>query len=115
MKYCYCPSCKNLQTRNWYSRRKCEICGKDCVIIEVRHTVWGYVMYLLSVLAAVIIVLYAAEYSFSVPGASFFSGLGQEAAIVLMLILIIGAFICAFVDLGKTQEEAMKRVKGAKP
>ena len=71
-------------------------------------------MYLLCVLATIVIVLYAAEYSFNLSGAEFFSGLGQEVALVLMLALIIGAFVCAFIDLGKTHEEALRRIREPK-
>lgn len=108
VKYCYCPDCDNLHPRNWYARRKCEICGKECVPIIVKRTIFGWLMYALDAAAVVLIVLYAAHYQFNSDLVSFFSAVPSDVAIALIFGLIILSFVFSFVDIAKTSAIAKK-------
>jgi hypothetical protein len=109
VKYCFCPDCNNLRPRNWYSRRKCAICGKECVSIVVKRTIFGQLMYALDAVAFVLIVLYAAYYQFDSDWASFFSAISSDDATILIFALIILSFVCAFIDVGKTTAIAQEK------
>jgi ABC-type multidrug transport system fused ATPase/permease subunit len=111
VKYCYCPDCDSLRPRNWYARRDCEICGKECVSIVVKRTIFGQLMYLLDAIALALIVLYAAYYQFNSDWASFFSAVSSDVAVILIFALIILSFIFAFIDLTKTTAVAQQKVE----
>ncbi len=111
VKYCYCPSCDNLRPRNWYARRNCEICNKECVTIVVERTIFGLLMYVLDAIAVVLIVLYAAYYQFNADWASFFSAIPSDVALILIFAMIILSFISAFIDLSKTTAIAQQKVE----
>jgi hypothetical protein len=111
VKYCYCPSCDNLRPRNWYSKRECEICAKQCVPIIVKRTIFGQLMYLLDAIAFVLIVLYAAFYQFNADWASFFSAIPSDVATILIFSLIIASFVFAYIDLSKTTAIAQEKAE----
>ena len=109
VKYCYCPDCNNLRPRNWYTRRQCQICGKECVSIIVKRTIFGQLMYGLDVVAFVLIVLYAAYYQFNSDWASFFSVISSDVATILIFALIILSFVCAYIDIARTKAIAQEK------
>jgi hypothetical protein len=111
VKFCYCPDCNNLRPRNWYTRRQCQICGKECVSIIVKRTIFGQLMYALDAVAFVLIVLYAAYYQFNSDWASFFSAISSDVATVLIFALIILSFICAYIDIAKTTAIAQEKAE----
>ncbi len=111
VKYCYCPDCDNLRPRNWYARRKCEICRKECVPIIVKRTIFGQLMYVLDALALVLVILYTAYYQFNSDLASFFSAVSSDAAAILIFVLIILSFVFAYIDLAKTSEIAKEKAE----
>ena len=57
MKFFYCLHCKELRPRSWYHFGKCLICGERCAVIVVPISVFGYLMYGLSIVGAVFVVL----------------------------------------------------------
>ncbi len=111
MKYCYCPDCDSLRPRNWHARRDCEICGKECISIAVKRTIFGQLMYLLDAIALVLIVLYATYYQFNFGWASFFSAISSDVAVILIFVFIILSFVFAYVDLAKTTAIAQQKVE----
>ena len=109
VKFTYCPDCDNLHPRNWYSRRRCEMCGKECVSIAVKRTIFGQLMYALDAVAFVLIALYAAYYQFNSDWASFFSVISPDTATILIFALIILSFICVYIDITKTTVIAQEK------
>ena len=114
MKYAYCPDCDNLRPRNWSARLRCETCGRECVPIIVKRTIFGQLMYVLDAIAVVLIVLYAAYYQFNSDWASFFSAVPSDVATILIFALIISSFVLAFVDLSKTMAIAQEKAEAIK-
>jgi hypothetical protein len=109
VKFTYCPDCDSLHPRNWYSRRKCEICSKEFVPIIVKRTIFGQLMYALDAVAFVLIVLYAAYYQFNSDWASFFSVISPDTATILIFALIILSFVCVYIDIAKTTAIAQEK------
>ena len=112
MKFCYCSECKTLHPKNWYSRGRCEVCHEECKTIEVRRSVYGWLMYLTSFVAFVFIVLYVGHYQMNAGYFDFMSSLPSEASLVILFGSIILAFIFQFIELDRASKEAEKAVKG---
>lgn len=110
MRYCYCTECDKLRPRNWYARNKCEICDGKCTVIEVRRSFWGYLMYLLDIVAVIFIVIYLFSDSLSGALGEFVQSLGMELIALLFFLLIGGSLICAYFDLKETNLKAERKV-----
>ncbi|MGD0056474.1 MAG: hypothetical protein ABSB83_01285 [Methanomassiliicoccales archaeon] len=111
MKFCYCPECKTLHPKNWYSRGRCEICHEKCTTVTVRRSVYGWLMYITSIAALLFIALYVGQYQMNVGYFEFMSPLPSEAVLVLMFGSIILAFIFQFIELDKASREAERIVR----
>lgn len=62
MKYLYCPKCKELRVKPWYSMRdRCARCLGDVRVIPIPSGVLTYVMYGLAAVAMVFAYLYMQE------------------------------------------------------
>ena len=101
MKFCYCPECKQLHPKNWYSGRTCDICNQDCTIIAIPTSLAGYLMYSFSILAVILIVI---------------NLLGSGGAFSGYLVpsifgAILAAFVCAYVEIGRGTEKAYERIQ----
>lgn len=101
MKFCYCPECKELHPKNWYSGRSCDRCRGTCVIITVPTSFVGYLMYAFSVLAVVLIALDLLGTEWALSGYS----------IPLIFVVIIAAFVCAFIEIGRGTDRAYERIR----
>lgn len=110
MRFCYCPACKRLRPYNWYARDECENCNGQCIIFEVKRTIFGKLMYVLSALAAVLLVLHVSWYIVSAEWASFYSSLPSDVSIFLIFALLILAMSITYLDLAKTTRLAEERV-----
>jgi len=110
VKYCYCPACNRLQKWNWYSRKVCESCGRECVVFDVKRSVFGALMYAFSAIAVVLIVLHASWYTLGLGWASFYSSVPSDTSTWLIFGLIFLAIVCTFLDLAKTEKRAQERV-----
>jgi hypothetical protein len=108
VKFCYCPKCDKLQARNWYTRSRCEICNEKCVVFSVNRTVFGWLMYILDVIAVVLIVLYLVDYDQIV------AAMTQLGAQVAIFGLIIVSFAMAFIDISKTTRRAEEMVRSGR-
>jgi len=111
VKFCYCPECKTLHPKNWYSRGRCETCHEKCAIIEVKRSKYGWLMYLTSIVALVFIVLYVGHYQMNVGYFDFMSSLPSEAFLVVLFGSIILAFIFQFIELDRASKEAERAAK----
>jgi hypothetical protein len=101
VKFCYCPDCKELHPKNWYSGRSCERCRGTCAIISVPTSFVGYLMYAFSVLAVVLIVINLLGMDWALSGYS----------IPLIFAAIIAAFVCAFIEIGRGTDLAYERIR----
>jgi hypothetical protein len=101
VKFCYCPECKELHPKNWYSRGTCERCRGKCAIIDVPTSFVGYLMYIFSGLAAVLIVIefLGIEWALS------------DYMVPMIFAAIIIGFICAFFEIGRGTEQAYERIR----
>jgi len=114
VRFCYCPECKKIRPRNWHSRRRCEVCDKECITFTVDRSIYGWLMYALDAVAFVLILLYALHYQFSVSWASFFGAFPADLAVILIFGLILVSFVFASMDLSKTIKAAEERVRSGK-
>jgi hypothetical protein len=60
------------------------------------------------------LVLYIAHRDFNAGFASFMSSIDNDLFLVLLFGLIIGSFVLAFIDLGRTNDEARRIVEERK-
>ncbi len=59
MKYLYCPNCKELRIKPWYSfRNRCLGCFGDATVIDVPNSWMTYATYVLYVLVPLLVVFY---------------------------------------------------------
>jgi hypothetical protein len=101
VKFCYCPECKELHPKNWYSGRSCERCRETCVLIYVPTSFVGYLMYIFCITAVGLIVLDLAGVKWAL----------SDYIIPLIFGAIIAGFVCAFVEIGRGTELAYERVR----
>ena len=101
MKFCYCPECKELHPKNWYSGRSCERCMGTCAIINVPTSLAGYLMYAFSALAVVLIVMNLLGTKWAL----------SDYSIPLIFAAIIAGFACAFIEIGKGTDLAYERIR----
>ena len=111
MKYTYCPACNRLQKWNWYSRGKCDNCGKDLAVFTVRRSIFGIMMYAVCAVAIALIACHAAWYTLGLDWASFYSVVPSDLSTWVILGLLVLAIVFTYLDLGKTQKMAAERVK----
>ena len=100
-----------MQKWNWYSRNKCENCGKECVVFDVQRSIFGILMYALCAVAVVLIVLHASWYTLGQQWASFYSTVSQDISTALIFGLLVVAIAFTFIDLAKTQKKAEEKVQ----
>lgn len=101
MKFCYCPECKELHPKNWYSGRSCDRCKGTCAIIVVHTSFVGYLMYVFSILAVVLIVidLLGTRWTLS------------DYIIPLIFGAIIAGLVCSFIEIGRGTKLAYERIR----
>ena len=59
VKYLYCPRCKELRVKPWYSLRdRCARCYSDSKVIPIPSSVFTYLVYVTMVICFVILYLY---------------------------------------------------------
>lgn len=81
MKFLYCPSCKQLRVKPWYSiRDRCGGCMGDATVIQVPNSWMTYVSYALYVAVPALVVVYLTS------GAVLWM-YGAVALLVVMMIL----------------------------
>lgn len=108
MKYCYCPKCDTARPMRLLRESRCEVCRDDCVPIVVRRSSYGYIMYALSAAAMVMIAFYVAHHNFAAGFAAFVGSIDDTLYVVAMFGLILVSFVFAALDLGRTQQEALR-------
>jgi uncharacterized membrane protein YsdA (DUF1294 family) len=78
------------------------------VAIRVKHSVFGYAMYVVSAIAAVMIILYVAHRDYNADFTNFMSSINSDVFIAVLFILVVVAFALSFLDLGRTNAEARR-------
>jgi hypothetical protein len=101
VKFCYCPDCKDLHPKNWYSGRTCERCRGTCAVIAIPTSVFGYLMYSFTILALVMIGLYLMGNNWAL----------SDLTIPLIFVAIVGSFVCSFIDIGRGTKLAYERIR----
>ena len=63
MKYLYCPKCKELRVKPWYSiRNRCFGCYGEATVIVVPNSWMTYVSYVLYVVVPLLVVVYVSTH-----------------------------------------------------
>lgn len=101
MKFCYCPDCKELHPKNWYSGRTCERCRGTCAVIVIPTSTIGYLNYFFSILAVVLIGSYLLGTKWAL----------SDFTIPLILVSIVATFVCSFIDIGRATIKAQERIR----
>lgn len=109
MRFCYCPECDTIRPRNWYSRDRCTSCDVDCIIYNVKRSIYGYIMYLLDAVAVVLIFLHIAHNDLSWETVAFMSEIPGLVTIIAIFGLIFISLGFGYVDLTKTTEVALEK------
>jgi uncharacterized membrane protein (DUF485 family) len=110
MRYKYCPKCDQLRPRKLLMDDRCEGCQDGAVTILVPRSIYGKAMYVADIIAALMLVLYLAHRDLNAGFASFMASINSDLFLVLLFGLIIGSFVLAFIDLGRTNQEARRIV-----
>ena len=59
MKFLYCPKCKELRVKPWYSfRNRCLRCYGEAVVMNIPNSWMTYVSYILYVVVPLLVVIY---------------------------------------------------------
>lgn len=93
---------------------RCEGCQEGLVTISVPRSIYGKAMYVADIIAGIMLVLYIAHKDYNAGFAGFMSSVNNELFLVLLFGLIIGSFVLAFIDLGRTGEEARRIIEERK-
>jgi hypothetical protein len=111
VKFCYCPECKTLHPRNWYSREKCEVCNSECTTIEVKRSIYGLSTYLVSIVAMILMLLYVGHFQMEVSVFDFMSSLPSDVVVAGIFGSIGLAFALQYMDLRRASNEAERIVR----
>lgn len=114
MRYYYCPKDDVVRPKRRFTDDRCDICRQECVPIDVKRSIHGYIMYSLDIVAGIMIVLYLAHHQFQADFASFVGTVDGTAYIVVMFGLIVVSFVFSALDIGRTQAEALRIARGRK-
>ena len=107
MRYYYCPKDDVIRPKRRLTDDRCDICRQQCVPIDVKRSIHGYIMYALDLVAALMIVLYLAHHQFGAEFASFVGDINETEYIAVMFGLILVSFVFSGLDLARTQREAL--------
>jgi hypothetical protein len=110
VRYKYCPKCDILRPRTFMMDDRCEGCRDGAVTIAVKRSAYGIAMYIVSLVAAVMVLLYVANRDFNADFARFMSGINTDLFIITLFVLLAIAFVLSFLDLGRTNAEARRIV-----
>lgn len=98
MKYLYCPKCKELRVKPWYSLRdRCARCHNDVRVIDVPKTATTYAVYVLAAGA------FAAVYAYTRLDDRYYLWLG--------LALVVAMMALQFKDLLRGEKYAKAKIK----
>lgn len=98
MKYLYCPNCKELRVKPWYSvRDRCARCHGDVRAIEVPRVAWTYAIYVLA--AAAFALVYANTRNDD--------SLYLYAAVVIVAVMMV----IQFMELARGERYARAKIK----
>jgi hypothetical protein len=108
MQFYYCPKDDTVRPKRRFADNRCDICRQECVTIDVKRSVHGYIMYALDIAAGIMIALYLAHHQFNADFASFVGTIDETLYIVVMFGLILISFVFSGLDIGRTQAEALR-------
>lgn len=98
MKFLYCPQCKSLRVKPWYSfRDRCIGCTGDARVIEVPNSWMTYASYILYVMIPALVVLYVTSKSV----------LWMYGAVALLVVMIV----LTYMDIVRGEKYAKARIR----
>jgi len=98
MKFLYCPKCKQLRVKPWYSmRNRCLGCFEEATVIKVPNSWMTYVSYALYVTVPALVVLYVTSKT------SFWI----YAAIALLVVMIV----LQYLDVVRGEKYARSKIR----
>lgn len=98
MKYLYCPKCKELRVKPWYSMRdRCARCGRDVRVIEVPRTLATYAVYVLTAGAFALVYMNTRE--------------DVSMYLYLAIVLVVAMMVIQFKELVRGERYARTKIK----
>jgi uncharacterized protein (DUF983 family) len=98
VKYLYCPRCKELRVKPWYSLRdRCARCRDDVRVINIPRTISTYAVYVLTAAA------FAAVYTYTRLDDRFYLWVG--------LALVVAMMVIQFKDLSRGEKYARAKIR----
>jgi len=98
MKYLYCPKCKELRVKPWYSiRNRCFGCYGEATVIVVPNSWMTYASYVLYVLVPLLVVIYVSTHA----------TIWIYGAVALLIVMII----LQYLDVVRGEKVAKARVR----
>lgn len=98
MKYLYCPKCKELRVKPWYSiKDRCARCHNDVRPIEVPRTLASYMIYVLAAAAFALIYLNSKG--------------GDDVYLYTAIVLVVAMMVLQFKELVRGEKYAKAKIK----
>jgi hypothetical protein len=101
MQFIYCPNCRQMQPKKWYSSKRCAVCFGEANVIKVKPTIYGNLSTACSIIALILILIYLFDYE---------TFLG-DGIVYVFLLLLVTSFALMFVELGRAKRTAETMVK----
>lgn len=101
MKYLYCPKCKELRVKPWYSfKDRCARCHIDVRVMEVPRTVLSYAIYVLMAIAFALV---------------YMNSRGAEDIYLYLAVVIVAVMmVVQWSELSRGQKYARSKIKVTK-
>lgn len=98
MKFLYCPKCKELRVKPWYSiRNRCQICFGDATVIKVPPNWMTYVTYVLYVVVPALVAVYVYGH--------------RKDFIYYAVVGLVALMVVAYADIVRGEEYARSKIK----
>ncbi len=98
MKFLYCPQCKRLRVKPWFSfRNRCEGCMGEARVIDIPNSWMTYTSYILYVVIPVLVVFYVTQKT----------QIWIYAAVVLLVVMMI----LTYMDILRGEKFAKAKIK----
>ena len=98
VKFLYCPKCKELRVKPWYSMRdRCARCNDDVRVIEVPRSILTYMVYILTAVAFAPIFLHTRE--------------DNSLFLYTAVALVVAMMVIQFKEMARGEKYARSKIK----
>jgi len=98
VKFLYCPKCKELRVKPWYSMRdRCARCNDDVRVIEVPRSILTYMVYILTAVAFALIFLHTRE--------------DNSLFLYTAVALVVAMMVIQFKEMARGEKYARSKIK----